>query len=247
MKKNKGLLHEFTKGIIKENPVLCLILGTCPTLAVTTSAVNALGMGAAATLVLLCSNVVISLLRRVIPDGVRIPAYITLIAGFVTVVQMLVKAFAPAIDASLGIFLPLIVVNCIILGRAEMFARKNGVIDSALDGLGMGLGFLVALLAMATIREVLGAGSFAGIEIPFMEHVKIPILVQAPGGFLVFGILIAIMNKITEKKGGVKRKSFSCEGCPSAGICDKTSCSEVHELVTEPGDAPVTNGEKEAE
>ena len=125
MKNNKGLLHEFTKGIVKENPVLCLILGTCPTLAVTTSAVNALGMGAAATLVLLCSNVVISLLRRVIPDGVRIPAYITLIAGFVTIVQMLVKAFAPAIDASLGIFLPLIVVNCIILGRAEMFASKT--------------------------------------------------------------------------------------------------------------------------
>lgn len=246
MKKNKKL-SILLAGLIAENPVLVLVLGTCPTLAMSTSIISALAMGLAATAVLVCSNMAISALRKIIPDTVRIPCYIVIIAAFVTVVQLLMEAFLPSFYEMMGAYLALIVVNCIILGRAEMFARKNGVIDSALDGLGMGLGFLVALLAMATIREVLGAGSFAGIEIPFMEHVKIPILVQAPGGFLVFGILIAIMNKITEKKGGVKRKSFSCEGCPSAGICDKTSCSEVHELVTEPGDAPVTNSEKEAE
>ena len=124
----------------------------------------------------------------------------------------------------LGIYLALIVVNCIILGRAEMFARKNGIIDSALDGLGMGIGFLLALLLMATLREVFGAGSFAGIVCPFLSTYRIPALTQAPGGFLVFGILIAIMNKLTEKKGGVKRKSFSCEGCPTAHICTKVQC-----------------------
>ena len=161
-------LKEFTKGIVKENPVLCLVLGTCPTLAVTTSAFNAIGMGVAATMVLVCSNAVISLLRKFIPDKVRIPAYITVIAGFVTVVQMLVKAFAPAIKDSLGIFLPLIVVNCIILGRAEMFAGKNPVIPSILDGLGMGVGFTAALLLMGIIRELFGAGSVFGVQLlPF--------------------------------------------------------------------------------
>ena len=155
----RSLFQEFSKGIIKENPVLCLVLGTCPTLAVTTSAFNAIGMGVAATAVLVCSNAVISLLRKVIPDKVRIPAYITIIAGFVSVVQMLVKAFAPAINASLGIFLPLIVVNCIILGRAEMFAGKNPVLPSILDGLGMGVGFTAALLCMGIIRELLGSGT----------------------------------------------------------------------------------------
>ena len=140
MKNNKHMGY-FTNGLIKENPVLRLVLGTCPTLAVTTAAINGIGMGLAATMVLICSNLVISLLRNVIPDKVRIPAYITIIAGFVSVVQMLVKAFLPSIDKALGIYLPLIVVNCIILGRAEMFARKNTVFDSALDGLGMGIGF----------------------------------------------------------------------------------------------------------
>ena len=150
-------MKNFTKGIIKENPVLVLLLGTCPTLAVTTMAQNGIGMGVAATLVLLGSNVVISLLKKVIPDKVRIPCYIVIVAGFVTIVQFLVKAYAPAIDSALGIFLPLIVVNCIILGRAEMFASKNGVLDSALDALGMGLGFTIALLMIGSIREILGA------------------------------------------------------------------------------------------
>ncbi|MBQ2825457.1 MAG: electron transport complex subunit E, partial [Clostridia bacterium] len=161
----KGYLKEVTKGIIKENPVLTLVLGTCPTLAVTTAASNAIGMGLAATIVLIGSNAVISALRKVIPDKVRIPAYITIIATFVTIVQMIVKAFAPAIDESLGIFLPLIVVNCIILGRAEMFASKNPVIPSMLDGLGMGIGFTAALLLMGSIRELLGAGTWFGYEI----------------------------------------------------------------------------------
>ena len=151
--KKTSYLREFYKGIIIENPVFRLVLGTCPTLAVTTAAMNALGMGAAATLVLVCSNVAISLLRNVIPDKVRIAAYITIIAGFVSIVQMFVKAYSPELDKSLGIYLPLIVVNCIILGRAEMFASKNKVIPSALDGLGMGIGFTLALLVMGSIRR----------------------------------------------------------------------------------------------
>ena len=222
MKNNK--LAILLRGIIEENPVLILVLGTCPTLATTGNVISALSMGLAATFVLVCSNAVISALRKIIPDTVRIPCYIVIIAGFVTVLQMLMQAYLPSIYDMLGVYLALIVVNCIILGRAEMFARKNPVLDSVFDGLGMGIGFLVALVAMATIREVLGAGSFAGFAIPFMDYFKIPILTQAPGGYLVFGILIAVMNKITAKKGGVKKKSFSCEGCPTAHLCHKDSC-----------------------
>lgn len=217
MKNNK--LAILLRGIIAENPVLILVLGTCPTLATTGNVISALSMGLAATFVLVCSNAVISALRKAIPDTVRIPCYIVIIAGFVTALQMLLQAYLPSIYDMLGVYLALIVVNCIILGRAEMFARKNPVLDSVCDGLGMGIGFLLALLAMATIREVLGAGSFAGVEIPFLSELKIPILTQAPGGYLIFGILISVMNKLTEKKGGVKKKSFSCEGCPSAAAC----------------------------
>ena len=213
------------KGIITDNPVLILILGTCPTLATTAKVESAFWMGIAATLVLICSNVVISALRNIIPDVVRIPCYIVIIATFVTIVQMLLEAYAPEVYSMLGVYLALIVVNCIILGRAEMFARKNPVADSALDGVGMGLGFLAALLLIATVREVLGAGSFWGFEIPVLSSFKIPVLAQSPGGFLVYGIIIAVMNKITEKKGGVKRKDFSCDGCPSAHLCDKSACS----------------------
>lgn len=221
--KNKKLAI-LLRGIISENPVLILILGTCPTLAVTGSVTSALSMGIAATVVLICSNVVISALRKVIPDTVRVPCYIVIIATFVTAVQMLLQAFLPSIYDMLGVYLALIVVNCVILGRAEMFARKNTVLDSAVDGLGMGLGFILALFLMAFIREVFGAGSFMGIEIGFMQRFCIPVLAQSPGGFLVYGILIAIMNKLTEKKGGVKKKSFSCEGCPSAAICISKPC-----------------------
>ena len=231
MKNNKLMI--VLRGIIMENPVLILILGTCPTLAQSTSVISALSMGVAATIVLICSNIVISLLRKIIPDTVRIPCYIVIIAGFVTAVQLLLQAHLPDIYDMLGVYLALIVVNCIILGRAEMFARKNNVIDSALDGLGMGIGFLVALVLMATVREVLGNASFAGFEISFLKNFKIPVINQAPGGFLVYGLLIAVMNKLTAKSGGVKKKSFSCEGCPSSHLCNKTSCSEVTELAAE--------------
>ena len=221
----KKKLSILLKGIIRENPVLILVLGTCPTLATTSSVISAFSMGIVATLVLVCSNIVISALRKVIPDTVRIPCYIVIIASFVTIMQMLLEAYLPSIYDMLGVYLALVVVNCIILGRAEMYARKNGVVDSALDGLGMGIGFLVALLVMATIREVLGAGSFAGITIPYLESFKIPILTQAPGGYLVFGLVIAGMNVLTAKRGGVKRKSFSCEGCAMKDSCSG-DCSE---------------------
>ena len=220
------------KGIITENPVLVLVLGTCPTLAQTSSVIAALSMGIAATLVLVCSNAVISLLRNIIPGTVRIPCYIVVIAAFVTVVQLLMQAYLPSLYQMMGVYLALIVVNCIILGRAEMFASKNGIADSALDGLGMGLGFLLALLAMATIREVLGQGTFAGFEIPVLKDYNIPILVQAPGGFMVFGVLIALINKIGPKAGEGKRKNFSCEGCPSASLCGK-SCIEENKIAEE--------------
>ncbi|MBE6881687.1 MAG: electron transport complex subunit E [Ruminococcaceae bacterium] len=215
------------KGIIKENPVLVLLLGACPTLATTTGVISALAMGIAATAVLICSNIVISMLRKVIPDKVRIPCYIVVIAGFVSVVQMLMQAYFPDLYDMLGVYLALIVVNCIILGRAEMFARKNGVIDSALDGIGMGLGFTLALVAMGSIREIIGAGTWAGIELTALKPYAVSIVTAAPGGFLVFGCLIALVNKLTAGKG---KKEFSCEGCPNASSCGKTSCeSEVKE------------------
>ena len=207
------------KGIIKENPVLVLVLGTCPTLAVTTSVLNALGMGVAATVVLICSNIAISALRKVIPDKVRIPAYIVLIAGFVTIIEMLMHAYVPDLYESLGVFLSLIVVNCIILGRAEMYASKNKVVDSAIDAVGMGIGFTLALFLMASIREIFGAGSWLGFKIPFLSDNPIMIFAVPAGGFFVFGCLIALVNKITKKKGD-KRLS-GCEGCPSAFLCGK--------------------------
>jgi electron transport complex protein RnfE len=217
--KKQSLWHEFSKGIIKENPVLCLILGTCPTLAVTTAASNAIGMGIAATLVLVCSNAVISALRRVIPDKVRIPAYITIIAGFVTVVQMVVKAYAPSLDESLGIYLPLIVVNCIILGRAEMYASKNRVLPSILDGLGMGIGFTAALLAMGIIREFFGTGAVFGVPITQGIIDPIIIFILPPGGFFVFGMLIALANRLT--KGKKIPKEAGCGACPMQASCSK--------------------------
>jgi len=206
-------------GLLKENPVFVLILGTCPTLAMSNSVTSAVGMGLAATAVLICSNAVISLLRKFIPDAVRIPCYIVIIAGFVTLVEMFIHAYLPDLYKSLGVYLALITVNCIILGRAEMFAGKNTVGKSILDGIGMGIGFTLALLCMSTVREVLGAGTFAGIEIPFMIDHKIEILVKAPGGLMVYGILIALVNIITKGKA-IKKKEFNCAGCPSAGVCN---------------------------
>ncbi len=219
--KQKSLGTIFTNGIISENPVLRLILGTCPTLAVSTSAFNALGMGAAATVVLICSNIVISALRKVIPDKVRIPAYITIIAAFVTIIQMLVKAFVPAIDSALGVYLPLIVVNCIILGRAEMFASKNRVLAAAVDGVGMGVGFTAALLAMGIIREILGAGTIFGVDIYNSFMPPMIIFILPAGGFFVYGILIALINKITLKKNpkAVIVEEFNCATCPMHESC----------------------------
>ena len=215
-------------GILKENPVLVLILGTCPTLATTTNVFGAFGMGIATLAVLICSNVLISLLRKVIPDNVRIPCYIVIIAGFVTVVQMLVHAFLPDLYDLLGVYLALIVVNCIILGRAEMFASKNSVGASALDGLGMGIGFTAALCAIAAVREVLGAAKFAGMAIPFLGDFKIAFLVEAPGGMLVYGLMIALVSAVTLGKSP-KKKEFSCAGCPSVKLCGGSCGGEKEE------------------
>lgn len=225
MMSKKGNLSVLLNGIIKENPVLVLILGTCPTLATTNTVDGAFGMGIAALVVLVCSNIFISLLRKIIPDSMRIPCYIVVIAGFVTIVKLFVQAFLPELYATLGVYLDLITVNCIILGRAEMFANKNPVVKSALDGIGMGLGFTLALCSMATIREVFGAASFAGIAIPFMQDYKIEFLTKAPGGLLVYGLLIALIYMVTKGRAPLK-KSFSCEGCPNAGTCHNEVCSK---------------------
>jgi electron transport complex protein RnfE len=219
MAEKKSLGKEFTKGLILENPVLRLVLGTCPTLATSTSVESAIGMGLAATVVLVCSNIVISALRKVIPSKVRIPAYVVIIAGFVSIVQMLVKAFLPQIDEMLGVYLPLIVVNCIILGRAEAFASKNTVLYSAVDGVGMGVGFTAALLLMGGIRELLGAGSIAGFTVLPEAIPPMTIFVLAPGGFFVFGILIALANKVAERNGKPKAELKGCSACPMASSC----------------------------
>ncbi len=213
------LRKEFSKGIIAENPVLRLVLGTCPTLATTTSVESAIGMGLAASIVLVCSNIAISALRKVIPDKVRIPAYIVVIASFVTIVQMAVKAFLPSLDEQLGVYLPLIVVNCIILGRAEAFAGKNPVLASAVDGLGMGVGFTAALFLMGAVREIFGAGTFLGNAVPFLESNPMLIFILPPGGFFVYGILMAAVNRLAEKKGKPRAELRGCEACPMAQSC----------------------------
>lgn len=228
-----SLKKEFTKGIIAENPVLRLVLGTCPTLATTTSLSSALGMGVAATVVLICSNTVISLLRNVIPQKVRIPAYIVIIASFVTIVQMLVKAFVPFLDAQLGVYLPLIVVNCIILGRAEAFASKNATLASAVDGLGMGVGFTAALACMGIVRELLGTGGIdltsyvdgARFSIPWFSENPLLIFILPPGGFFVFGVLMACVNALAEKKGK-KKAELGCAACPMADSCQRKECEQ---------------------
>lgn len=233
MAEKRSLGKELTKGFLAENPVLRLVLGTCPTLAISTSVKGAIGMGLSASIVLICSNIVISALRKVIPSKVRIPAYIVVIASFVTVVQMLVKAFAPQIDESLGVYLPLIVVNCIILGRAEAFAGKNKVLASAVDGLGMGIGFTAALLAMAVIRELLGAGTLADIRIFPASVPAMTIFILPPGGFFVFGMLMAVANRVAESKGKPKAELHGCESCPMAKSCSligtQDSCSNAKE------------------
>lgn len=213
MSNKNNKLKILLNGIIKENPVLVLVLGTCPTLATSTSVLNGVGMGIAATFVLVCSNIVISALKKIIPDKVRIPCYIVLIAGFVTVVQLLMQAFTKSLYDTLGIFIPLIVVNCIILGRAEMFANKNSVVDSALDGIGMGIGFTITLTIMGTIREILGSGTWmSGLDglFPFLpEGFAIQVLPEsidpftimtsAPGGFFIFGVMMAAATWLTTR------------------------------------------------
>lgn len=220
-------LKTFTNGIIKENPVLVLVLGTCPTIATSTSVLNALGMGLAATFVLLGSNIVISLLRNIIPNKVRIPCFIVVIAGFVSVVQLLLQAYVQSLYQSLGIFLPLIVVNCIILGRAEMFACKNTVVDSALDGLGMGIGYILTMLLMSSVREILGNGTWMGITIIPESIDRMSLMNQAPGGFFVFGCLMALCVYIEKKLNKpIERKT-----------CGDVMLEEIDKAKTEEGGA----------
>lgn len=190
-------LQNLTKGLIKENPILVLVLGTCPTLATSTSSLNGMGMGLATTFVLIGSNTVISLLANVIPDKVRIPAYVVIIASFVTIVDLIMQAYVPSLYGTLGIFIPLIVVNCIVLGRAEAFANKNKVLPSALDGLGMGIGFTLALGVLGAFREIVGSGAIFGHK--FLPGDGVLVFVLAPGAFLALGFLIAIVNQIKKK------------------------------------------------
>ncbi|MEG0614437.1 MAG: electron transport complex subunit E [Oscillospiraceae bacterium] len=206
-------IKEFTKGIIRENPTLVGLLGMCPTLAVTTMAQNGIGMGLATTFVLVCSNIAISLLKNVIPKAVRLPSFIVIIAGFVTFVSFILQRYIPALYDSLGLFLSLITVNCIILGRAEVFASKNKVLPSILDGLGMGLGFTLSLFIIGSIREILGAGTFFGLEVPVSP---MTIFILPAGGFFVLGCVIAVVNKIAGKK---PPQEIGCKSCPNASTC----------------------------
>ena len=215
--------ERLVNGIIKENPTFVLVLGMCPTLAVTTSAINGIGMGLTTTVVLAASNLMISLLRKFIPDGVRMPAFIVVVASFVTIVQMLLQGFIPSLYSALGIYIPLIVVNCIILGRAESFASKNKVLPSILDGLGMGIGFTIALVLMGSIREIIGNGSWFGMVLNDGSLIQpMLILILPPGGFFVFGMLIAFFNRLAEGKGK-EPATLSCCNCPQAASCMKAS------------------------
>ena len=196
----KELRKIFMNGIIDENPTFRMVLGMCPTLAITTAVSNGIGMGLATTAVLVCSNLFVSLLRKVIPDQIRIPAFIVVIATFVTIVQLIIKAFLPALDAALGMFIPLIVVNCIIFGRAEAFAFKNKPLASVFDGLGMGLGFTIAITMICAVRELLGAGTLLGVQVMPAGYMPMDLLVKPAGGFIVLGLMMALMNKLLPKK-----------------------------------------------
>jgi electron transport complex protein RnfE len=207
-------LYEFTKGIIKENPVLVTLLGMCPTLAVTTMASNGIGMGLATTFVLVCSNLVISLLKNVIPKAVRLPCFIVVIAAFVTLIEFLMEGYLPALYDSLGLFLSLITVNCIILGRAEAFASKNNPLKSVLDGLGNGLGFTLALFLMGSLREIFGAGEWFGIDLHL--PVTMTVFIMPAGGFFTLGVIVAVVNKLASKK---PPQELGCAACPNASSC----------------------------
>jgi len=216
----KPYVERLYNGIVKENPVFVLMLGMCPTLAVTTSAINGVGMGLSSMVVLAISNLVISLLRKIIPDEVRLPAFIVVVASFVTVVELLMEAYMQSLYSALGIYIPLIVVNCIILGRAEAYASKNPPLLSLFDGIGMGLGFTIGLTIIGAIRELLGNGSIFGISIPGYEPMAF--FVRAPGAFLVLAVLIAIMNAVGIKNRANKMTE-GCDGCCAScsSACDK--------------------------
>ena len=228
MNKDNSIFERLTNGLLKENPTFVLMLGMCPTLAVTTSAINGLGMGLTTLVVLALSNLFISLLRNIIPNKVRIPAYIVIIASFVTMMQLLLQAYIPSIYKALNIYIPLIVVNCIILGRAESYASKNGLLLSLFDGIGMGLGFTVALTIIGAVRELLGAGAVFGVHIMPSAYEPIRIFTSAPGAFLVLACLTAIQNKIKligEKKG--KDMSKIQSGCSHDCLnCAESVCAE---------------------
>ena len=221
MKKSAAI---FTNGILKENPVLVTLLGMCPTLAVTTTAMNGLGLGVATVFVLLCSNITVSLLKNVIPSQVRLPCFIVTIAGFVTLADRMIGAFVPVLYNSLGLFLPLIAVNCIVLGRAEVFASKNSTALSALDGLGMGIGFTWVLFLMGGIRELFGSGTFmAGtpfaVELPALSTNPMMLFIFPAGGFFTFAMIIAVVNKLSKKPP----REFGCENCPCKKSCTRNS------------------------
>lgn len=222
----RELLEKLKIGIIKENPIFVQVLAMCPTLAVTTSAENALGMGLATTFVLICSNIAISMLRKFIPSKIRIPAFIVIIASFVTIVEFMMQAYLTPLYNSLGIFIPLIVVNCVILGRAEAFASKNKVVPSIFDGLGMGLGFTFSLLVLGCIREVIGNGTIFDMAVMPAAYEPATIMILAPGAFLTLGILMAILNaiRIKRSKGNkVELIKHDCGSCSACGGCNKVN------------------------
>ena len=214
-----NIKQQFKEGLITNNPVLVQLIGMCATMAITTSLFNGIGMGLSVLVILTCCNVVISLIRKVIPNDIRLAIFVLVIAGFVTIVDLLLQAYVPALSASLGVFIPLIVVNCIILGRAEAFACKNSVAASAVDGLGMGVGFTAALLLMGAVRELLGTGAIAGLPQSIIIFSPMLIFILPPGGFFVFGILMACANKLADKKGLSKAELKGCEACPMAASC----------------------------
>ena len=225
--------ENFTAGFIRENPVFSLYLGLCSTLAITTSLNNAIGMGVAVIIVLIMSNVIISLVRNITPNEIRIPVYIVIIATLVKVIQMLIKAYAPSLDSALGVFIPLIVVNCIILGRAEAYAMKNGPILSAFDGIGMGLGFTVGLTCIGVVREIIGAGQAFGYQLlPLADeaagkagYVPVTIFILAPGAFLVLAGLVALQNRIKRKAAQKGKKVTETAGCDEGGCASCGGCS----------------------
>ncbi len=225
MRKENSRLSVLLNGIIHENPVLVLLIGMCPSLAITTMAQNALGMGLATTFVLICSNVVISLLKKLIPDTVRLPAYIVVIAGFVTIMSFALKKISPELNKALGVYIELVVVNCIILMRAESFANKNGPIRSAIDGLGFGIGFTIALLLIGSVREILGLGTWFGMQVLPEAVDPMTVFVNPAGAFFALGIIIAAVNFISRKLKNTGRRDTSvkacsgCAACPSNGVC----------------------------